>query len=310
MTTQNTPDRFSIQVADGRSIEVLAAGPAVGVPLVFHTGTPGGLVAFQPMIEAVAGRGLRLVMYSRPGYGNSDPAPGRLVADAAGDVEAILDHLGAPDFATAGWSGGGPHALASAALLPGRCRAVAAIASVAPYHADGLDWLAGMAQENIAEFGAAVQGEAAIAALLGPAAELIAAVTAAQVAVAFGGLVSATDLAALTGEYAAFSAESLRAAVSTGIAGWRDDDLAFVRDWGFSLDELGARLPVSIWQGDQDSMVPFAHGRWLAGRLPRARAHLLPGEGHLTIGVSRLGGILDELVQDAGLAGYPIPASG
>jgi pimeloyl-ACP methyl ester carboxylesterase len=96
-------------------------------------------------------------------------------------------------------------------------------------------------------------------------------------------------------EAAAYS----RAALSTGIAGWRDDDLAFVRDWGVSMEAIGSAVPVSIWQGDQDAMVPFSHGRWLASQLPRARAHLLPGEGHLTLGVTGIGAILDELVEMA-----------
>lgn len=301
MKAASTPDRFIVEAAAGRSVAVLTAGPADGLPLVFHSGTPAGLVAFQPMIDAAADRGLRLVTYSRPGYGRSDPQPGRLVADAAGDVAAILDHLGTPSFVTVGWSGGGPHALASAALRPGRCRAVATIAGVAPHAAEGLDWLAGMAPENVAEFSAAVQGEAAITSMLQSAAGPIAQVTAEQVVAALGGLVTAVDRAALTGEYAAFTAESFRAALSAGISGWRDDDLAFVRDWGFSLGELGAAVPVSIWQGGHDAMVPFAHGRWLSGRIPQARAHLLPGEGHLSIGVSRLGDILDELVGLAGL---------
>jgi pimeloyl-ACP methyl ester carboxylesterase len=300
MPLVNAPRVFMITSTGGRSVEVLTAGPSDGTPLVFHSGTPAGLVAFQPMIDAAADRGLRLVMYSRPGYGNSDPQPGRLVADAAADVAAILDHLGAQNFVTVGWSGGGPHALASAALLSARCLAVATIAGVAPYRAEGLDWLAGMAEENVAEFEAAAEGEAAVTPMLLAAAGPMANVSADQVARALGGLVTAADRAALTGEYAAFSAESFRAALTTGIAGWRDDDLAFVRDWGFSLDRLGSAVPVSVWQGDQDAMVPFAHGQWLAGRIPRARAHLLPGEGHLTIGISGLDDILDELIDLAG----------
>ncbi len=173
---------------------------------------------------------------------------------------AILDQLAAPHFVTAGWSGGGPHALACAVLLPGRCLAAATIAGVAPHLADGLDWLAGMAQENVAEFSAARQGEAALSRLLSPEAALLAQVTPEQVTAALGGLVSEVDRAALTGGYAAFTAESFRAAVAAGIAGWRDDDLAFVSDWGLSLDSAVAAVPVSIWQGDQDAMVPFAHG--------------------------------------------------
>src|ERR1022692_2842636 len=132
-----TADRFSVPAADGRRLGVRACGPADGLPFVFHSGTPSGLVAYDPMTEAAAALGLRTVIYSRPGYGRSAPHPGRLVADAAADVTAILNHAGAGPFVTAGWSGGGPHALACAALLPGRCLAAASIAGVAPYDGEG-----------------------------------------------------------------------------------------------------------------------------------------------------------------------------
>ena len=115
----------------------------------------------------------------------------------------------------------------------------------------------------------------------------------------------AADQAALTGEFADYVAAALRASMNTGIVGWRDDDLAFVKDWGFSLDPaLDPRgtpaAPVAIWQGDQDKMVPFAHGQWLAANIPGARAHLIPGEGHLSLTVSSLGRILDDLLDLAG----------
>jgi pimeloyl-ACP methyl ester carboxylesterase len=297
MTASNGVDRFMVGAADGRSLEVFTAGPPDGLPVVFHTGTPSGLIEFQPRIDAATAHGLRTVQYARPGYGKSDSQPGRRVADAAADVEAILDHLGAAEFVTAGWSGGGPHTLATAALLPGRCLAVASIAGCAPYGADDLDWTAGMAAENIAEFNAALAGESEITALLQAEARKLANVTAEQITQALGGLASAADRAVLTGEYATYSAASFRAAVSTGVIGWRDDDLAFVHDWGFSLDGLGSALPVCIWQGDQDAMVPFAHGQWLAARISQAHAHLLAGEGHLTLSLTSLDAIFGELAE-------------
>jgi len=150
-----------------------------------------------------------------------------------------------------------------------------------------------MAQENVAEFDAAFDGEAALSEFLTAAARTLAHVTGEQVADDLGGLASEADRAVVTGEFADYLAESFRAALSTGIAGWRDDDLAFVTDWGFSLDSL--RVPVSVWQGDQDAMVPFSHGRWLASRIPNARPHLLPGEGHLTLGAAGFDDVLDEL---------------
>jgi pimeloyl-ACP methyl ester carboxylesterase len=295
-------ERRSVTVPGGRVTEFLVAGPADGLPLVLHEGTPCGLVLYPPTVRAAARRGLRVVLAARPGYEGSTPRPGRRVVDVAGDTAAVLDELGADSFVTAGWSGGGPHALACAAALPERCLAAASIAGVAPYPAPGLDWMAGMGPENVAEFGAALAGEAELTALLDREAATIGAVTGPDVAQAFGGLVIEADQAVLTGEFADHVAALLRAAVSSGIAGWRDDDLAFIQDWGFSLTPEPP-LRVTIWQGDQDRMVPFAHGQWLAAAIPGARVHLMPGDGHLSMTISAFDRILDDLLDLAGLPG-------
>jgi pimeloyl-ACP methyl ester carboxylesterase len=283
----------------GRRLDVLAIGPQDAPTVVMHNGTPAGLIAAPAFAAAAAERGLRLVLYSRPGYGRSTPDPGRRVADAASDVAAVLDALGVARFLTVGWSGGGPHALACAAGLPGRCLAAASMAGPAPCRAEGLDWLHGMGEENVTEFSAALAGEAALTACLEPAGRELASITGADVAAGLGDLASAADKAALTGEFADYLAASFRAAVEHGVAGWRDDDLAFTADWGFTMAEAGQGAPVAVWQGDQDMMVPWSHGQWLAAHIPGARGHLLPGEGHLTLGF-QAGAILDDLLDLAG----------
>lgn len=283
----------TLHLADGRTLEYLVAGPAGGTPLVLHNGTPTAAMLFAPMVAAAERHGLRVVAYSRPGYGGSSPRPGRTVAAVAADVAALLDALGADRFVTLGWSGGGPHALASAALLPDRCLAVATVAGVAPYGAEGLDWSAGMGAENLAEFAAAAAGPGPLSDYLTGEAAGLAQVKAEEVAAALGDLVSEVDRKALTDEFADYTAAAFRAALSAGIAGWRDDDLAFVQDWGFDLD--GITVPVSVWQGAEDRMVPFAHGRWLAGRLAGATAHLLPTEGHLSLMLGAFDDIVAEL---------------
>ena len=307
--------RQLVAMPDSRQLDVLTAGPGDGLPLVLHGGTPGGLVVFPPTVEAARARGLRVVVVARPGYERSSEHLGRKVGDVAAEVATVLDALGADTFVTLGWSGGGPHALACAAGLPGRCRAAASVAGVAPHDADGLDFLAGMGPENIEEFGAAVRGTDELTAFLEKEADELRSVTGEEVAAALGGLVSPVDAAALTGEFAASTAASFRAALRNGIAGWRDDDLAFIKDWGFTLgwstsgfagvdDSPSANppaAPVAIWQGDQDRMVPFAHGRWLAANIPGARAHLLPGEGHVTLTVTAMGRVMDDLLDLAGL---------
>jgi pimeloyl-ACP methyl ester carboxylesterase len=303
---------------DGRVVEILTDGPADGLPLVLHEGTPVGLVLYPSTVEAAAVRGLRSVLIARPGYEGSTPRPGRRVADVAGDVADVLTALGADTFVTAGWSGGGPHALACAGLLPGRCLAAASIAGVAPYGVPGLDWTASMGKENVEEFDAALAGEATLTTFLDQAADAMRGVTGTDIVESLGDLVAAADKAALTGEYGDHMAGALRAALSSGIAGWRDDDLAFTRGWGFSLGwpqasgeaELTVdtllgpeqhHAPVAVWQGDQDRMVPYAHGRWLAEHIAGAHAHLLPGEGHLTLTVTSMDRILDDLLDLAGI---------
>jgi pimeloyl-ACP methyl ester carboxylesterase len=271
------------------------AGKSGDQPLVFHWGTPGAAVWFEPIATAAARMGLRVVMYSRPGYAGSTQRPGRSVADAADDVAAVLDALGADTFVTLGWSGGGPHALACAALLPDRCLAATSLAGVAPYPAAGLDWMAGMGAENIEEFSAALEGKEALSVALERIAKDLATIRGADVAAALGDLVSDVDKRALTGEFADTLAEGFRRSVSTGIAGWRDDDLAFTRNWGFDLGTI--RRPVAVWQGGQDRMVPFSHGQWLATHIPTARVHLYADEGHLSLGVASLDRIVEDLAQ-------------
>jgi pimeloyl-ACP methyl ester carboxylesterase len=287
---------FAVGLAGGRSLEVSVSGPQQATPLVFHHGTPSDRTQYPPFAQTAAVRGLRLVCYSRPGYGGSPRHPGRAIADCAADTLAIVEQLGAGRFYTAGWSGGGPHALACAALLSDRVLACATIASVGPFGAAGLDFSEGMGRENQEEFGAALAGPSQLQDYLERQAQVLAGVTGEQVAAALGDLVSPVDVGAITGDFAAYLATTFRRAVSTGIWGWFDDDLAFTRPWGFDLDEVS--VPVVVWQGGQDRMVPFTHGQWLATHLPTVRPRLLPEEGHLSIAVASFGKVLDDLLED------------
>ena len=193
-----------------------------------------------------------------------------------------------------GQSGGGPHALACAALLPDRVISCATTAGVGPFDADGLDFLAGMAQENIDEMGAAIEGAEALEGFLQNDAEKLRAATASDLSAALGGLVSPVDVRALTGAFAEHAIGMLHEAVSTGIWGWFDDDMAFVRPWGFDVAAIS--VPVTVWQGAQDRMVPLAHGQWLAANVAGAKARLVDDEGHLSLIVGSFPKILDDLM--------------
>ena len=280
---------------DGRTVDVFLGGDPQGVPLVMHHGTPSGSTTFADRHDACRERGLRLICVSRPGYATSSRQPGRDVAHAASDTSAVLDLLGQNTFFSAGWSGGGPHALACAALLPGRCLGVATLASVGPYGMRDLAFLAGMGPENVAEFGAALAGEDALRAWKHAHGEPFRHVTGEEIAAALGGLVAQIDKEVLIGGYAEQMAAEMRRALEHGFDGWVDDDLAFTRPWGFDVRDI--RLPVTVWQGDLDLMVPFAHGRWLADHLPAARARLVPGQGHISLVTRYRDEILDDLTQ-------------
>jgi pimeloyl-ACP methyl ester carboxylesterase len=284
----------TVTTPDGRNLDVYLAGPADGDVLLFHMGTPSSAIPYPPMAEAMADRGLRYVAFNRAGYGSSTRRPGRSVADVVDDARAVLDHLGAATAITIGWSGGGPHALACGALLSDRIQAVATIASVAPYPADGLDYLAGMGEENVEEFSAALESPEALLAFMERSSPIFRAVTGEQIAATFGDLIDDVDRGALTGEFAAWLAADIREALRESYWGWFDDDMAFVKPWGFALDDI--RRPVHVWQGRHDRMVPYAHGEWLAAHIPGAIPHLSDELGHLSLVVDSMGRILDELV--------------
>ncbi|MGI9157523.1 MAG: alpha/beta fold hydrolase [Marmoricola sp.] len=291
----------ALTLPDGRTLDVLVSGlgsgPASGTPLLWHHGTPGAVMPSRFVTRAAERLGLRLVTWSRPGYGGSDRKAGRAVADVVADTAAILDHLGAERCVTAGWSGGGPHALATGALLPDRVAGVLSIASVAPYDAEGLDFLAGMGEDNLEEFGAALAGEEQLRSFLDAAAGALSHAEPADIVREMSTLLPEVDKTILRSVAGAEMAEDLAAsfheAVRTGVDGWLDDDLAFTKSWGFALDSL--TVPVFLWQGDVDLMVPFAHGEWLGARIPGVTAHLQPGEGHISIAVGAVDQMLEQL---------------
>ena len=261
-----------------------------------HHGTPACGLPSGWMADDAARRGARLVGYDRPGYGGSSRRPGRTVADAAADTAAIADAFGADRFRTWGISGGGPHSLACAALLPDRVIAAAALASVAPYDAEGLDFLAGMGEDNVVEFEAAAAGREQVLPLIETMREGLLSTTPESVAESMRSLLPPADAAVITGDFAVYLHESMTTGQQPGVEGWLDDDLAFVSDWGFRVEDIS--VPTLLLQGRQDLMVPFAHGEWLAARVPKADVRLTDDDGHLTL-IADLGPVHDWLLQQS-----------
>ncbi len=216
----------------------------------------------------------------------------------------MLAAIGAERCLVAGWSGGGPHALACAARLDAAA-AVLVIAGVAPYRAGGLEWLDGMGEENLTEFGAAAAGEQVLRPYLEEVGDQVKDATVAHIISSLDTLLPEVDVAVLTDEFGEDMAAAFREALRIGIDGWLDDDLAFVEEWGFDLSEIA--VPTSVWQGSEDLMVPFAHGRWLSTHVPGISAHLEQGQGHLSIALGSLDRMLDELIEagDGGVGERP-----
>ncbi len=285
-----------IELLDGRTLDVRVSGPENGLPLVFHHGTPGAATSLSALDVAAERHGLQLITASRPGYGGSTRHAGRSVADVVDDTNQVLDALGLERCVVAGWSGGGPHALACAARLD-RTLATLVIAGVGPFDVTDLDFLAGMGHDNIEEFGATLQGEARLREFLdGQRAELVSA-DAAGVVESMRSLLPQVDRDALTDRFGEDVAASFREALRVSVDGWLDDDVAFVKPWGFDLGEI--QTPVSVWQGSVDLMVPYAHGQWLSRNIPGVTANLREGEGHLSVLLGSLGEMLDDLVDAA-----------
>ncbi len=272
----------TVTASDGRSIGVAQWGDPDGTPVLSLHGTPGSRLGRHPDEEAVRRAGIKLITYDRPGYGESDRAPGRRVVDCVSDVEAIVDALGVSRFAVTGGSGGGPHALAVAARLPDRVALVDCLVGAAPFGASGLDWMAGMDAENVAEFGWALQGEQVLHPRL---AELAAedlermGVDAAKIFSDDWQLPDADRQILARADVQGVWVESQREALRTGVWGWVDDDLAFLEPWGFDVAEI--RVPVTVRYGRLDVMVPAAHGAWLADHIPGATVVVNDEAGHV-----------------------------
>ncbi|MET7472930.1 alpha/beta fold hydrolase [Streptomyces sp. NPDC005648] len=264
----------------GRRLRVEVSGDPRGRPVFLLHGMPGSRVGPRPRPMFLYQRGARLISFDRPGYGGSDRRPGRRVVDVVEDVAAVADALGLGRFAVAGRSAGGPHALACAALLPGRVTRAAALVALAPRDAEGLDWFAGMAPFNVREFQTAFTDPERYAAGIIP--------RSAAIRRNPGKLLE--DLRSdLTGEDRLIVSDSgIRSmllrnyleALRASPYGWIDDALALTSPWGFDPSQI--RVPVMLWHGAMDVFSPAAHHSWLAARIPRAKAVLDPDAAHFS----------------------------
>jgi pimeloyl-ACP methyl ester carboxylesterase len=270
-----------VRTPDGRALCVESGGDASGQPVLVHGGTPNSRHLADTWLEDAEARAIHLIGYDRPGYGGSTPHPGRTVADCANDVRTIANAFDSDRLAVWGISGGGPQALACAALLPDLVCAVAALASIAPFGAPGLDYFTGMGQDNVDDVTLFLDDPDAARKKHAKDRDDFLALTPAQLVEAWASLLSPADVAAVTDEFASFLVSSVQDGLAPGSQGWWDDDCAFMTGWGFSFEAI--RVPVQLWHGAQDRFVPFQHGQWLSEHIPGVEAHLTDSDGHLTL---------------------------
>jgi pimeloyl-ACP methyl ester carboxylesterase len=267
-----------VQSADGRQLAVQVSGNPTGHPVFMLHGTPGSRVGPFPKTRVLYELGVRLISFDRPGYGGSDRLVSRMVADVVPDVRAIADAFGLDRFAVLGRSGGGPHALACAALLPDRVTRAGVLVSLAPWAAEGLDWFAGMADSNVREYTSAATEPDVLTARLVQVAARIKADPASHVATLSPEMPEADRRVVADSGIRALLAKNYAEALRDSAAGWIDDALAFCAPWGFNLADI--KVPVLLWHGENDVFSPAAHARWLADQIPSAIMSIRPGIAH------------------------------
>jgi pimeloyl-ACP methyl ester carboxylesterase len=258
---------FDLTLPDGAVLHAYDTGQAnADLVVVWHHGTPNIGEPPGPLFAESDRLRIRWISYDRPGYGGSTPAPDRPIHSAATYTKAVADALAIERFAAMGHSGGGAHALACGALLPGRVMAVVSVSSMAPYPAE-FDYFDGMNASGIGALTAAAGGREAKEQYEATAAE-------------YDPEFTAADLTALNGDWSWFGAV-VQAGNANGPGPGIDDDLAYMAPWGF--DPADITVPVLIVHGGQDRIIPSSHGEWLARRCPSAELWLRPAEGHISV---------------------------
>ncbi|KAI9691447.1 MAG: hypothetical protein M1822_007518 [Bathelium mastoideum] len=285
------------KLPDGRNLDYLISGAKDGFPLIWIHGTPGSYLPIPSFSAVCEKKGVKVITASRAGYGGSTRKKGRRVVDAVPDLQALNEHLGVKQCIVGGWSGGGPHALACAARLPG-CLAALSVAGGAPYDAEGLDFFAGQGEDNVQEFKAALKGEEELQEFCQAMRPDLLKADPAGLTETMSSILPDVDKQAMleNKEIGQFMCDMFQEGLKHNSDGWVDDDITFVGPWGFDLSEI--KVPVFQYQGTEDKMVPVGQGEWIAKHLPQEhfRNHLMQGEGHISIFLGQMDCMIDELL--------------
>ena len=267
-----------LTLPDGRGLCYAEFGASNGIPVVYCHGFPGSRLEAAFADPVASTLGARLIAVDRPGMGMSDYCTGRTILGWADDVLSLVDSLELEQFSVLGVSGGAPYALACAFKLPQRVRSIAVVSGVGPPAAvsgasltstSGLSLRLTMAAPWLAFLFVIVLGI-----LARHASPLLLAILSAKA--------SERDRRILRdGEFRAILAASMDEAFRNGPRGAATDLKLLSRPWNFELLEL--RVPVHIWHGGKDRVVPMSMGLFLEQALPDCQTTCVPEHGHYSL---------------------------
>jgi pimeloyl-ACP methyl ester carboxylesterase len=289
----NAPDvaeNGTLRLRDGRRLGYAQYGAPGGEPVIYFHGHPGSRLEARLAQHAAAAAGVSVIAIDRPGYGLSDFQKGRAVTDWPADVAEAADLLGIGRFSVAGASGGGPYALACAWRMPDRVIRAAVLSGVGPFRVRGIT--KGMRWQNKVGFGLGARWPA-LAGTMSRSMQRGVTTRPEQTIEALARAMSAVDAAIVRRpEVRRLLIADLTEAFRHGSDGAAWDIVLLGRPWGFPLREISTE--VHLWQGEADTLVPPAMGRYLASQLPNCHTRMLPGEGHLLI-IDRMPHLVDAL---------------
>jgi pimeloyl-ACP methyl ester carboxylesterase len=279
-----------LRLGDGRLLTFAEYGAPDGAPVLAFHGTPGSRFQLTALDGPARDTGVRLIVPDRPGYGASDPHPGRRLADWPQDVAAIADHLGLDRFGVLGVSGGAPHALACASALPGRVRRLTVVSGVAPPECWAPSPRSGRLEQAVAVL--MRSGGTILRLLITLVLAAVRHAPALSLRLYRTVLPPADRRVVADPQLAQQLREEIRRQPRTTAAAVVQDLRLFARPWG--VDVAAVTVPTEIWQGDADRAVPVEHARALTAVLPHASYHECPDSGHFLL-VERAPDILRSL---------------
>ncbi len=277
----------TLTLADGRHLAYRIYGPSHGPAAFYFHGWPGSRL--EPSFFNFPN--LRLIAVDRPGYGQSDKAPDRRLEDWPRDVAQLADHLGLEQFGVVGLSGGGPYAAACAHALQDRIPVCVLVSALGPPEAKG------MSSTRLRALRSLGRRPRARSVMLGFARRVILSESGEKSIGRLRKLIrrQSKDLAALDPAFAGFLFQSWREAVGRSIEGMASDARIYDEPWPFRLDDL--TLPVRLWHGDGDTVVPVSICHHYAARCPDAVPRIFEGEGHVSLIRTQFDAVIADLLR-------------